>query len=260
MPTLYEHPLSPYAQKVKIALGEKGVAFESRLPDILGGSDRDEFLRVNPRLEVPALIDGDAAIFDSTIILEYIEDAWPEPALLPKAPAERARARMIEEVCDTYYEAINWAIMEIRAFQRATGAAADALLARAAEQTAGVQAWLAGHLGRADFFGGARFGWADCAVAPLVQASATVGHPPVAGSSLERWLDRVRARPSVAATFEAAATAMQGFEMLPGLVASGIFKREYRDHRLEWMLRSGGADIVAEGMRKGNIRFTHEFS
>jgi glutathione S-transferase/RNA polymerase-associated protein len=40
MPILYEHPLSPYAQKVKIALGEKGVAFETRMPDILGGSDR----------------------------------------------------------------------------------------------------------------------------------------------------------------------------------------------------------------------------
>ena len=53
---------------------------------------------------------------------------------------------------------------------------------------------------------------------------------------------------------------MQGFEMLPGLVASGIFKREYRDHRLEWMMRSGGADIVLDGIRNENIRFTREFS
>ena len=42
MPVVYEHPLSPYAQKVKIALGEKGIAFETRMPDILGGSDRDD--------------------------------------------------------------------------------------------------------------------------------------------------------------------------------------------------------------------------
>jgi glutathione S-transferase len=147
MPILYEHPLSPYVQKVKIALGEKGVAFESRMPDILAGSDAEQFLRINPRLEVPTLVDGDHAIFDSTIILEYVEERWPEPALLPAAPAERARARMIEEVCDTYYEAINWAIMEIRAFGRATGESADRLLARANEQTAGVQAWLSRQLG-----------------------------------------------------------------------------------------------------------------
>ena len=53
---------------------------------------------------------------------------------------------------------------------------------------------------------------------------------------------------------------MAGFEMLPQLVASGQFRREYRDHRLEWMLRSGGVDIVLDGMRKGNIRFSHELA
>jgi RNA polymerase-associated protein len=260
MPILYEHPLSPYAQKVKIALGEKGVRFETRMPDILGGSDREEFLRINPRLEVPALVDGDTAVFDSTIILEYVEERWPEPPLLPPDPAARARARMIEEVCDTYYEAINWGIMEIRAFQRATGEVADRLLGRASEQTAGVQAWLARHLGTAPYFGGTRFGWADAAVAPFVHASALFGNGPTPGSPLTSWLDRIRTRPAVAATFDAGAASLQGFEMLPQLVASGVFKREYRDHRLEWMLRSGGVDVVLEGMRHQNIRFTREFS
>jgi glutathione S-transferase/RNA polymerase-associated protein len=46
--------------------------------------------------------------------------------------------------------------------------------------------------------------------------------------------------------------------MVPQLIASGQFKREYRDHRLEWMLRSGGAEIVLEGLRRGNIRFSTE--
>jgi glutathione S-transferase/RNA polymerase-associated protein len=260
MPVLYEHPLSPYVQKVKIALVEKGVPFETRMPDILGGADREQFLALNPRLEVPALVDDGHAIFDSTIILEYVEERWPDPPLLPAAPAERARARMIEEVCDTFYEAINWAIMEIRAFGRATGDTAERLLGRASEQTTGVQAWLARHLGTEPFFGGARFGWADCAVAPFVHASAGMGNAP-APATLAAWLERIRDRPSVTTTFDAAAAAMQqGFEMLPGLLASGLFKREYRDHRLEWMLRSGGVEIVLDGIRKGNIRFTHEFS
>ena len=48
--------------------------------------------------------------------------------------------------------------------------------------------------------------------------------------------------------------------MLPQLVESGRFKREYRDHRLEWMVRSGGIDIVLDGMRKGNIRFGMELA
>jgi glutathione S-transferase/RNA polymerase-associated protein len=230
------------------------------MPDIIGGSDLEAFVAINPRLEVPTLVDGDDAIFDSTIIMEYIEERWPTPPLLPAAPAARARARMIEEVCDTYYEAINWGVMEIRAFQRATGDAADRLIARASEQIVGVQAWLARHLGTGPFFGGTTFGWADCSVAPYVHASAMFGTAPAAGSPLAAWLESIRTRPSVVAAFDAAAASMQGFEMLPTLVASGVFKREYRDHRLEWMMRSGGADIVLDGIRKENIRFTREFS
>src|SRR5437867_3892364 len=91
MVVLYEHPLSPYVHKVKIALTEKGVPFEPRLPDFVGGQDA-AFAGASPRLEVPALVDGDTTVFDSTIILEYIEDRWPTPALLPATPAARARA------------------------------------------------------------------------------------------------------------------------------------------------------------------------
>src|SRR5438034_11540539 len=141
MVLVYEHPVSPYAQKVKIALAEKGVAFECRLPDFMSGRD-DAFAAATPRLEVPALVDGDTRVFDSTIILEYIEDRWPTPPLLPAAPAERARVRMLEELCDTYVEPISWAAMEIRVFKRATGALAERLLARGAQQAAGVQHYL----------------------------------------------------------------------------------------------------------------------
>ncbi|HEV7733405.1 MAG TPA: glutathione S-transferase family protein [Candidatus Binatia bacterium] len=259
MVVLHEHPLSPYAQKVKIALTEKAVPFESRLPDILGGA-LGEFAQVSPRLEVPALLDGDVAIFDSTIILEYIEDRWPEPALLPATPAERARVRMLEELCDTYYEAINWACFEITVFQRATAELADRLMSRAHEQRAGINAYLDRALGARSWFNGETFGWGDIAVVPFVHAASFTGAPPAPGSALADWLERVRARPSVAQTFDAAQSAMGGFEMLPHLVASGHFKREYRDHRLEWMLRSGGVEIVLEGMRKANIRFSQELA
>ncbi len=43
-----------------------------------------------------------------------------------------------------------------------------------------------------------------------------------------------------------------------GLVESGVFKRQYRDHRLEWMIRSGGLDVVNRGVEKSNIRFNDE--
>src|SRR5580658_7459661 len=99
MITLYDHPLSPYCQKVRISLREKRLPFELALPGGLGaGGAAGDFAAANPRAEVPTLIDGEARVFDSTIILEYLDDAYPTPAMLPAGAADRARVRMIEEV------------------------------------------------------------------------------------------------------------------------------------------------------------------
>src|SRR5882724_6977162 len=259
MVKLFEHPLSPYAQKVKLALLEKNIPFDSEIPDLLGGSNA-AFIAASPRREVPTLVDGATSVFDSTIILEYVEDKWPRPPMLPATPEERARVRMLEELCDTYYEAINWAVYEVRIFGRARGELADALTARAGTQIAGVNAYLDRELGSRDFFNGPSFGWGDLSVFPAVNAAAFNGLPPPEGSRLAGWLDRLRTRPSVQRVLAAAAESMAGFDMLPQLVESGVFIREYRDHRLEWMLRSGGAQIVLDGVAKGNIRFSVELA
>ena len=262
---LYDHPFSPYAQKVKIALREKGVAFEARMPDGIGaGGAAGEFAAANPRAEVPTLIDGEVKVFDSTIILEYIEDKWPAPPLLPAAPAERARVRMLEEVMDTHYEPINWGLGEVRAFQRATGELAQEIERRAAEQTRGFFAWLETQLGDRDWFNGAAFGWGDLAVAPYLNGSRGHGHRPPAGGRLAAWLERVNQRPSVAATAKDVADLLAAnagaMRDVATLVEQGLFKREYRDHRLEWMVKVGGLEVVAAGLERDNIRFGPDFS
>ncbi|ANK79823.1 MAG: glutathione S-transferase [Rhizobiales bacterium NRL2] len=254
---LYEHPLSSYAQKVKIALREKGVAFDREVPEVLGsGRSGGRFAEASPRLEVPTLIDGDFSVFDSTIILEYLEDRFPEPPLLPADPAARAEARMIEDVCDTLYEAVNWGIGEIVWFRRAEGEKREAMLATAARQTAELHRWLAGKLGGMRWFGGENFGWADLSVAPYFNRSFHWELGDWRDGPLAEWRARLAERPSVQATFaefDQAASAMEG---APGRLESGTIRREYRDHRLEWMMKSGGIDIVLAGLEKGNIRFT----
>ncbi len=261
MITLYEHPLSPYAQKNKIALREKGVPFELRLPTGIGAGAGlgEDFMRASPRGEVPALIDGDTRIFDSTIILEYIEDKWPSPPLLPRDPAARARARMIEDAMDTHYEAINWGMGEIRFMGRAKGELAAAIEANAARQTAAWRRWLTKQLGDAPWFGGASFGWADLSVVPYLNGSAGFGFVPEPGSPLAAWLARANARPAVSETAKEAAATIAGMTAVSDLIEQGLFKREYRDHRLEWMIKSGGMKVVTDGLAKGNIRFTPEF-
>jgi len=218
----------------------------------------DAFKRDNPRHEVPVLVDGDLHIFDSTVILEYLEDKWPSPPLLPKEPAERARVRKLEDVMGTQYEAINWGLLEIEGFKRASGALRDQLLARATEQTARLQASLERALEGRLWFKGPSFGWGDLAVVPHLNTSTTRGNAPKPGSRLANWLQRANERPSVAACVAAAREVVKVMPDLSKLLASGLLKRQYRDHRLEWMMKSGGLPIVLDGIDKGTIRFSNE--
>src|SRR4030095_12044732 len=157
--SLYDHPLSPYGQKVKIALYEKGIEFEGMLPNAIGSGQVDaSFGAANPRGEVPALIDGSTAVCDSTIILEDSEDKWPTPALLPSAAADRARVRMLEDVMDTHFEGITWALSEIRNFGRAEGAQAARLEAAGAAELARWYKWLDQKLGGREWFHGRAVG------------------------------------------------------------------------------------------------------
>ncbi len=258
--SLYEHVLSPYAQKVKIALREKDVAFEVAVSDGVGpGGAAGGFVKVNPRAEVPALIDGDVSVFDSTIILEYIEDRWPAPPLLPASPADRARVRMIEEVMDTHFEAVNWGMGELNWFRRAEGELAKTLSEAAARQTRGFFTWLEEQLGDREWFNGGAFGWGDLSVAPYVGTAISVGNRPEAGSKLAAWFERAMARDSVAKTIGEARAFSMPTSGLSEAVSAGLFKREYRDHRLEWMIKSGGLEVVVKGLEAGNIRFSPDF-
>lgn len=254
---LYEHPLSPYAQKVKIALREKSVPFAARLPEGIGtGVTGSGFAKANPRGEVPALVHGDIAIFDSTIILEYIEDVWPSPPMLPKTPAMKARVRMIEDIMDTQFEAITWGLGELNFFKRADGALKTEIEARAREQAAAYFDLLEGYLQGAAWFNGAEFGWGDLSVVPYLNGAAGFGIAPPEGSGLAAWAARANARPSVQQTRSESEASISGMAQVDQAVKAGLFKRQYRDHRLEWMMKSGGAEIVRKGLEDATIRFT----
>lgn len=254
---LFEHPLSPYAQKVKILLREKGIAFDTQVPDGIGaGTTGGEFTAANPRAEVPVLIDDDTAVFDSTIILEYIEEKWPEPLMAPRSPAERARARMIEDVMDTQVEAIIWGLGELNFFGRADGELKAEMEETAARQLSSFFGWLEGELKDGPWFNGTQFGWADICIVPYLNGAAGFGILPESGSALSAWFASANARPSVAETQSESVASIGNMELVKAAVEQGLFKRQYRDHRLEWMMKSGGREIVLSGLDAGNIRFT----
>jgi glutathione S-transferase len=185
---LWDHPLSGYAQKVRIALRYKKITFDMQTPGGVGSglssATVQDFAASNPRIEVPVLVDGDLNIFDSTIILEYLENKYPNPSLLPPSPAARAKARMIEEVCDTQYEGLNWALGEIDWFRRADPfpCLETKLKAQAKHQTEQLLDWLTKHLGNSEWFNGERFGWADLCVVPFLSNSIRYRFGPEQGT------------------------------------------------------------------------------
>src|SRR5438105_12196727 len=94
---LYSGPLSLFSRKAEIALREKRLDFERVMVPFSqsrGYSPKHpDVLAANPKAQVPVLIDGDLTLFDSTLIIEYLEDAYPDPPLHPRPPRDRARGR-----------------------------------------------------------------------------------------------------------------------------------------------------------------------
>jgi glutathione S-transferase len=91
--------LSPYVRKVLVCLHLKGLAYE--IDPIVPFLGNDRFSQLSPIRRIPVLTDDRVTLCDSSVICEYLDDRWPEPALRPPDVADRARARWLEEFADT---------------------------------------------------------------------------------------------------------------------------------------------------------------
>jgi len=199
---LYSGPLSLFTAKVRIVLREKGL--EAEIVDVPFGLQgyrpkHPEVLARNPKGQVPVLVDGDLELWDSTVILEYLEDAHPEPALYPREPAARAACRQLELWADeVLFAPILPLIQEV--FYKPDGVGRDE--ARVAEARAKLRerhAELEARLGDGEWLCGA-FSVADLTAFLCCMFGATLGVPVGdATPRLAAWVARTAARPSIAA-------------------------------------------------------------
>jgi glutathione S-transferase len=104
MLTLYDNPFSPFTRKVRMVLGFKSLQYRSI--DALALTEHDRLVDVNQRAEVPVLVDGRVTVTDSADIVAYLEDRFPNPAVLPVRPELRAKARRWQRLADTLLDAI----------------------------------------------------------------------------------------------------------------------------------------------------------
>lgn len=187
--TLISHKLCPYVQRAVISLTEKGVPFE-RI-DIDLDNKPDWFLKISPLGKVPVLKVGDRVVFESAVILEYLEETQPHP-LHPHDPLTRAEHRAWIEFGSTV-------LGDIWGLETATD---EAAFKAKAKQSEARFARLEARLVAAPWFDGEQFSLVDAVFAPAFRyfnVFDEIGDFGVLANKpkIARWRTALAARPSV---------------------------------------------------------------
>ena len=227
MITLYEHSTSVCVIKVRLTLAEKGIDYDGRYVDIGRGEQFDpEYLNIHPGAVVPALVHDGNAILESSVIQYYLDDVFPDPALMPGDARARYRVRRLMKMIDAPIHPACGVLTHAIAVRKefTTQPAIDARMAmipdprRRARQRSVYEQGLASPLvidaigdyrvllgemetvlGGGQWLGGEIYSLADAAATPYVNRLAMLGlldawrdgHPRAID-----WYHRIRARPS----------------------------------------------------------------
>lgn len=153
---------SIYGRKVLTTLDEKGLDYEIKKMSFATQDHlKPEYLKLNPNGEIPTLVDDDRVIYESTAIMEYLDEEYPEPPLMPKDPYDRARVRMIDDFLDLHlHSAIRGCA--IKYFHQQEITADD--LKKIEEGMKRMDVYLNGQ----KFLVGGAFSLADCSFLPVI--------------------------------------------------------------------------------------------
>lgn len=212
---LYSYALSLFSAKVRIALAEKKLDYVRHdvpfVPDRGYVPKHPQVVALNPKQQVPVLSIGDFSLYDSTVILEFLEDLVPEPALYPREPRAKARCRLLELEADEVFFAPVLVLIR-RRYARAAGAPEDP--AEYPQSKAAFEAHcarLSRQLGEADYLCGG-FGVADISHLLVVCFGMGFGLAiPPEFQNLHAWFYRVAARPSLAHELASMTEAVRSF-------------------------------------------------
>ena len=211
MMKLYHFNGSPFGWMARAALAEKGLKYEAVEP-----RDRDtnpELRKLNPINRTPTLVDDGRAIFESFAILEYLDEKYPNPPLMPKDPVERAHARAMALLGYLYiypesrtimmqlFDYENWdSKTQIYPSRRPVEKVDQKILGPAEERLLGHFRILDAELAKTPWASGASFGIADIVLAPTAAGYRLRSGPISEVPHVAKWLDACMARPSMRET------------------------------------------------------------
>ncbi|ATW45550.1 glutathione S-transferase N-terminal domain-containing protein [Glaesserella parasuis] len=164
VPTLFSTKTDIYSHQVRIVLAEKGVAYE--IENILPGTISEDLIEVNPRGTVPVLVDRDLILSNARIIMEYLDERFPHPPLMPVYPILRAQCRLnIHRIQNDWFSLIDFIERD------PTTAEAQRALNQLREEVLA----LGPIFSDSDYFLSEDFSLVDCYVAPLLWRMNTLG-------------------------------------------------------------------------------------
>ena len=191
---------SPFSWRVQLVLEEKKLPYEPVLLSFQKGEHKSPVqLARSSHGKVPALTDGSLVLYESSAIVEYLEEKYPTPPLLPRDPGARAMVRIEELECLLYLAETFGAVARQAFFTPAEKRDAEALATARAEVRAQLQQLESRVAARkGPFIVGNDFSRADCTWLPFVEIAARAGADLDAATMprLVEWRDRMRARPS----------------------------------------------------------------
>lgn len=199
---LYAHPFSSYSWKAQIALDEKDVDFDYRNVDPEFPEHGAQLHALWPVGKFPLLVDGDRALFETSIIIEYLDRVQPEPRLIPADPDAALRVRQMDRVFDLHVMAVVQDIVNDRIRGPEGHAPMIVDKARAALDT--IYRWLDTQLAGGGWATPDGFTLADCAAAPALFYADWVHEIPAELENLRSYRARLLAHPSVARAVDGA--------------------------------------------------------
>lgn len=183
--TLYSGALDIYSHRVRIVLAEKGVSVDVVNTD--SNDKLEDLLELNPYGSTPTLVDRELVLYDANIIMEYLDERFPHPPLMPVYPVARAKTRLMIYRIDR-----EWGDL-VRKIE--TGKAAEAQLA--AKELRNFLVKLAPVFNSSAFFLNEEFSLVDCCIAPILWRLPAWGItlPPEA-KAVYKYAERMFARDS----------------------------------------------------------------
>lgn len=186
--TLFSDPTCQYSHRVRIVLAEKGVTVD--IEDIEANGVTEEILEANPYGTLPTLVDRDLALYESKVVMEYLDERFPHPPLLPVYPVARAKSRLW-----IYRIERDWCVLIDQIVTNPDSKKADAARKEFRESLISVASIFA----EMDFFMNEDFTLVDCCLAPMLWRLPRLGIELPNNRQVKPlldYMDRLFARPS----------------------------------------------------------------